>query len=78
MKAIVNREVAERQLADEELQASVDRQIRSITGGAKGGDSAPKSGLVELDSKIDKVYDSVLMKFKNYNVETEAMLEEFQ
>ena len=78
MKAIVNREVAERQLADEELQASVDRQIRSIKGGAKGGDSATKSGLAELDSKIDKVYDSVLMKFKNYNVETEAMLEEFQ
>ena len=77
MKAIVNREVAERQLADEDLQASVDRQIRSITGGAKAGGSAPTSGLAELDSKIDKVYDSVLMKFKNYNVETEAMLEEF-
>jgi hypothetical protein len=30
-----------------------------------------------LDTKIDKVYDSLLMKFKNGNVESEAMLEEF-
>jgi len=31
-----------------------------------------------LDTKIDKVYDSLLMKYKNGNVESEAMLEEFQ
>ena len=81
MKAIVNREVAERQLADEELQASIDRQLRSLAGGAKPeatAGTAPKSGLAELDSKIDKVYDSVVMQFKNYNVKTEAILEEIQ
>jgi hypothetical protein len=76
MKAIVAREVAERQVALEALQASVDRQIRSLTGGAASGASAPASGLAALDNKIDKVYDSVLLKFKNYNVETEAALEE--
>ena len=63
-------------VALEALQASVDRQIRSLTGGAASGASAPASGLAELDNKIDKVYDSVLLKFKNYNVETEATLEE--
>ena len=38
---------------------------------------ATQTGLEELEIKINKVYDSMLMKFKNYNVETEAMLDEF-
>ena len=68
MKAIVNREVAERQLADEDLQASVDRQIRSVTGGAKGnaGAGAPAASVCDhsacdikiaaCEAKIDKGY----------------------
>ena len=78
MKAIVNREVAERELGDEEVQASVNRQIRSISM-KKSDDTSPvlQSSLEELEIKINKVYDSMLMKFKNYNVETEAMLDEF-
>ena len=80
MKAIVNKEVAERQLADEELQASVNMQLRRIKADVMNGEElgAIKEKYGALDTKIDKVYDSLLMKYKNGNVESEAMLEEFQ
>ena len=61
-------------MADEDLQASVDRQIRSVTGGAKAkaAASAPSGDVSELeskiDSKIDKVYDAVVLQIKNNKV----------
>jgi len=80
MKAIVNKETAERILADEELQVSLGQQIRKLKKDQDKDDELNKmmDKIMELEGKIDKAYESLLMKFKNGQVESEALLEELQ
>lgn len=81
MKAIVNREAAERMLADEDLLINVNSQLKSYKfEPVKEGltDKGEKSKLVELDTKIEQTFQSLSMKFKNAQVENQARIDELE
>ena len=79
MKAIVNKEAAERMLADEELMLNVNAQLKKYkiepVEDAKE-DKKDKNRLFVLEAKIDSSYNSLQMKYKNSQMENKAEIEE--
>jgi len=80
MKAIVNKETAERMLADEELQNQLTQGLRKLKVEMRNNEeiNALSDKQHELENKIDATYDALTMKFKNSQVENEALIDELQ
>lgn len=80
MKAIVNKETAERMLADEELQNQLTQGLRKLKVEMRNNEeiNALSDKQNELENKIDATYDALTMKFKNSQVENEALIDELQ
>lgn len=80
MKAIVNRETAERMLADEELQTNVTMQISKLKKDMNNNQEMMSlvDSVDQLETKIDQHFDALQLKFKNSQIENEALIDELQ
>ena len=80
MKAIINKETAERMLADEDLLRNVNSKLKGVSVSKQKEPVATSNSANQgdLENKIDSTFQSLEMKFKNSQIETKAEIQEIQ
>jgi len=70
--------VAERTVADEEIMTSVNRQINKFSTQYQSGMNLMQERSQQLESKIDKSYEALVMKVENNQIRIDSNMEEAQ
>ena len=68
VKAIINKEVAERTVGDEEIMTSVNRQINKINNSLQNNLNTMQERNQALERKIDKTYEALSIKISNIQI----------
>ena len=68
VKAIINKEVAERTVGDEEIMTSVNRQINKINNSLQNNLNTMQERNQALEGKIDKTYEALTIKINNIQI----------
>lgn len=76
VKAIINKEIAERTAGDEELQANLTRQINKLVQKSSTGSDALQHKLEELDTRMQRTNEATELKFADRLVPIEATMAE--
>ena len=72
VKAIINKEVAERTVADEELLTIFNQKLSKMKNDHANTSSDLIQRQQELESKIDKTYEAINIRVKNSQLQMEA------
>jgi len=76
LKAITNKEQAERQTADDEMASYINRQLAKLTNSQTAFQDEIQIKYKDLDGKIEKAHDSLQMKFNNNQIKIDSQVEE--
>ena len=76
VKAIINKEVAERTVADEELLTIFNQKLNKMKNDHANTSSDIVQRQQELEGKIDKTYEAINIRVKNSQLQMEAQLDE--